>query len=210
MRIYKTTIKRLIDATLSAVLLIVLSPVFLIIFLIVLIGLGWPVFFIQERVTIHEKVFSIIKFRTMKAEIDKQGKTLTTEERTSRIGNLLRSLSIDELPELVNILKGDLSFVGPRPLYKTYIPFYTVDEKKRHDVRGGLIPPDCLAGKVVISWDEQLKWEAWYAENVTFITDLKVVLLTFKILLMRVLHDYGAERRVSLIEERSHETKRNM
>ena len=171
-------LKRVIDLIFSFVLIIILSPLFAIISIIVLIGLGRPVFFVQKRVTLHEKEFSIIKFRTMKLEKDESGNVLTLEERKSRVGDILRSFSVDELPELFNIFKGDLSFVGPRPLYKEYIPYYSDEERKRKDVRGGLIPPDCFEGKVSVTWDEQLKWEAWYAENVSFTNDIKVVLLT--------------------------------
>ena len=207
---YRKYFKRLIDISLSALLIVVFSPIMIVVCIIVLFGLGRPVFFIQKRVTLHEKPFNIIKFRTMKLETDKSGRNLSMEERNSKVGNVLRSLSIDELPELINILKGDLSFVGPRPLFEDYLPYYTNQEKKRHNIRGGLIPPDCFEGKVNVTWDEQLKWEAWYSENVTIKNDFKVIILTFRIVLMRIKEDYGSERRGSLIEERSNETTRNM
>lgn len=127
---YQNYIKRVIDFLLSLVIVIVLSPLYILVFVIVLIALGWPVLFIQERITLHEKPFNIIKFRTMRLERDKTGRYLSMDERNNSIGNLLRSLSIDELPEMFNILKGDLSFVGPRPLYEEYLAFYTDEEKK--------------------------------------------------------------------------------
>lgn len=200
---YAKYIKRGLDLLIALGAIIVLSPLLLVISLLVRIKLGSPIFFKQERVGKDERIFTMIKFRTMTDEKDKNGELLSEEERQTKFGNALRSTSLDELPELINILRGDLAIVGPRPLLVSYLPFYTEEERKRHKVRGGLTQPEVLYGIVNPTWDEQLKLEVEYAENVRFITDVKIILSTVKILFKRVQTDYGAGIREPLNIERA-------
>lgn len=201
--VYEKIIKRFFDILFSGCLIVILSPLLCIVGIVVFLFLGRPILFFQQRVTRNERLFKIIKFRTMNLEYDKDGNKLTLKERENTVGNILRSMSVDELPELFNIFKGDLSFVGPRPLFEEYLPYYSDEEKKRHNVRGGLIPPDCFSNKVSVSWDEQLMWEAWYADNVSLRCDVKVIMKTINIVLKRMRFHYGEERRKSLMEERN-------
>lgn len=200
---YAKYIKRGLDFLIAMVAIIILSPLLLVMSLLVRIKLGSPIFFKQERVGKDERVFTMIKFRTMTDKKDGNGELLSDEERQTKFGNVLRSTSLDELPELINILRGDLAIVGPRPLLVSYLPFYTEEEHKRHKVRGGLTQPEVLYGIVNPTWDEQLKLEVEYAENVRFITDVKIILSTVKILFKRVQTDYGAGFREPLNIERA-------
>ena len=204
---YKGFMKRFLDIFLSLLALIVLSPIFLFVSLFVLIFMGSPIFFKQKRAGKNNKPFYILKFRTMTNKKDANGELLSDEQRRSRFGNFLRSTSLDELPELINILKGDMSFIGPRPLYDYYFPYYTEREAKRMNVRGGLVPPDVLTGNITSSWDEQLEAEADYAENLNFLTDVKVIFATFVILYKRVRFKYGDYARLPLSEERKSKIK---
>ncbi len=204
---YKRFFKRFLDVILSSLALIILSPVFLIISLLVLIFMGHPVIFKQKREGRNNNSFYIMKFRTMTDKRDENGELLPDEERRSRFGNFLRSTSLDELPELINILKGEMSFIGPRPLFDYYYPYYTEREALRMTVRGGLVPPEVLSGNITPTWDEQLEAEASYAENLTFITDVKVIFATFVILYKRVRYKYGDYARLPLSVERKEKEK---
>lgn len=195
---YKNYFKRLLDVILSLLAIVILLPVYIIIAIVVRIQMGSPVLFSQERIGKDEKLFRLYKFRTMTNEKDSEGKLLPEKERLTRFGIVLRSTSLDELPELFMILKGDMSIVGPRPQPSFYLPYYRDDERKAHTVRGGLIPPDCLSKEVQCDWETQLKYEAYYAENLTFIMDVKVVLCTFIILYKRMKNNYGADDRPML------------
>lgn len=190
---YQRFFKRLLDIVLSAMAIVLLSPIFLIITVVVWIQMGTPVFFCQDRIGKNEEPFRLYKFRSMTNETCPDGTLLPENERITRFGKLLRSSSLDELPELFCILVGKMSFVGPRPLPTYYSPYFLPEERKRHAVRGGLIPPDSLSGKIYTTYEEQFRYEVYYAEHVSFLLDVKVILTTFQILWGRVKNGYGSE-----------------
>lgn len=195
---YKHFVKRLIDIVLSLIAMIILSPLYLIIAIVVRIQMGSPVLFSQDRIGKNETIFKLYKFRSMTNEKDAEGNLLPEKERLTKFGIALRSTSLDELPELVMILKGDMSIVGPRPQPSFYLPYYTEEERKAHSVRGGLLPPDCLSKEVQCDWETQLKFESYYAENLTFLMDVRVLFCTFIILYKRMKNNYGADERPML------------
>ena len=199
---YKLGIKRLLDILISAAAIILLLPLFLILYVLVYRSMGSPVFFRQKRVGKNQKIFEMMKFRSMTDEKDADGNLLSDGERLTKLGNFLRKTSLDEIPELLNVLKGDMSIVGPRPLLVDYLPYYSEREKLRFEVRGGLIPPDALYGSVTPSWDDQLEFEAEYAEKISFSLDVKIILKTFGLLFKRVESDFGQYDRESLSTER--------
>ena len=194
--------KRLLDILISAAAIILLLPLYLILYVLVYFSMGSPVFFRQERVGKNQKIFEMMKFRSMTDEMDADGNLLSDGERLTKLGNFLRKTSLDEIPELLNVLKGDMSIVGPRPLLVEYLPYYSEREKLRFEVRGGLIPPDALYGSVTPSWDDQLEFEAEYAEKISFLLDVKIILKTFGLLFKRVESDFGQYDRESLSTER--------
>ena len=200
---YAKYIKRLLDIVLSLIAIIVLSPVYLIVAIVVRIQMGSPILFSQDRIGKEEKVFKLYKFRSMTNEKDENGKLLPEEKRLTRFGLTLRSTSLDELPELFSILKGDMSIVGPRPLPTYYGPYYLPEERKRHQVRGGLIPPDGLSKQTTPEWEVQFKYDNYYVDNVSFLLDCKVILVTFLILFKRVETQYGTKDRPHLNEYRA-------
>lgn len=177
---YKNVIKRMLDFTLSLLALILLSPVFMIVSLLVRIKLGSPVLFTQVRPGYHEKIFKMYKFRTMTDEKDEKGNLLPDGERLTSFGKLLRSTSLDELPELINIIKGDMSIVGPRPLLVQYIPLYNNIQKQRHNVKPGLTGWAQVNGRNAISWEEKFELDVWYVKHISFLLDIKIVFLTIK------------------------------
>ena len=195
---------------LSVVALIVLSPMFFVITILVRINLGSPVIFKQERVGKDERIFTMYKFRTMSNKKDFKGNLLPDEKRQTKLGNILRSTSLDELPELINILKGDIAIVGPRPLLVAYLPYYTEKERLRHSVRGGLTVPEVIYGKVTPTWEEQFSYEIDYTKNVSFLLDIKIIWNTFKIIFKRVESDYGTEIRNPLNIERKDMVKNSV
>ena len=200
---YAKYIKRLLDIVLSLIAIIVLSPVYLIVAIVVRIQMGFPVLFSQDRIGKDEKVFKLYKFRSMTNEKDENGKLLPEEKRLTKFGLTLRSTSLDELPELFSILKGDMSIVGPRPLPTYYGPYYFPEERKRHQVRGGLIPPDGLSKQTTPEWETQFKYDNYYVDNFSFLLDCKVILVTFLILFKRVETQYGTKDRPHLNEYRA-------
>ena len=200
---YKRYIKRLLDIVLSLLAIILLFPVYLILAICVHIGMGSPILFSQRRIGKDEKVFNLYKFRSMTNARDENGNLLSEKDRLTKFGVALRSSSLDELPELFLILKGDMSFVGPRPLPTYSGPYFLAQERIRHKVRGGLIPPDSIGGETTSDWETQFKYETYYAEHVTFLMDVKVVLWTFKILFKRVETNYGADDRPHLNKYRA-------
>lgn len=200
---YAKYIKRLLDIVLSLIAIIVLSPVYLIVAIVVRIQMGSPVLFSQDRIGKDEKVFKLYKFRSMTNETDENGKLLPEEKRLTKFGLTLRSTSLDELPELFSILKGDMSIVGPRPLPTYYGPYYYPEERKRHQVRGGLIPPDGLSKQTTPEWETQFKYDNYYVDNVSFLLDCKAILVTFLILFKRVETQYGTKDRPHLNEYRA-------
>lgn len=194
--------KRMFDIISATLLLVVISPLFLVMMILVRFKLGTPVFFTQERTGMNQKKFKLIKFRSMTNEKDENGNLLPDEVRQTKFGGMMRSLSIDELPELLCIIKGDMSVIGPRPLPPTYDAYYTEKELKRFDVRGGLIPPDSVDPEAVISWDKQFEYEAKYVENLSLKNDLKIFFNVFKIIFQRRQTEYGNFVREPLNKER--------
>lgn len=205
---YKKYIKRLLDIILSSIVIIILSPLYLIIAITVRIQMGSPVLFSQDRIGKDDKVFKLYKFRSMTNATNEIGNLLPEKDRLTKFGAALRSSSLDELPELFMILKGEMSFVGPRPLPTYYGSFFHENERARHRVRGGLIPPDGLCGETTPKWETQFEYDVYYAENISFILDIKVIFATFKILFKRVQSNYGAENRPHLNEYRAIEKER--
>lgn len=195
--------KRIFDFVSALLLFIVISPLFLVLMVTVRVKIGSPIFFTQERSGMHQKNFYIKKFRSMTNERDENGNLLPDDQRLTKFGRLLRSSSLDELPELLSIIKGDMSVIGPRSLPPSYNKFYTERELKRFEVRGGLLPPDSVEPSAIISWDKQLDYEAKYAEELSFKNDLKIFFLGIRIIFKRNKTDYGTYVRQSLIEERS-------
>ena len=175
---YRKYIKRLLDFILSLLALIILSPVLLITALLVRIKLGSPVIFKQKRPGLNEKIFTLYKFRTMTDKKDDEGNLLPDSERLTKFGKILRSTSIDELPELINILKGDMSIVGPRPLLVEYLELYNEEQKHRHDVRPGLTGLAQVNGRNSISWEDKFKEDIKYIEKISLIGDIKIILKT--------------------------------
>lgn len=176
--IYEKYIKRLIDITCSLAALIVLSPVLLILTIVGAIKMKGNPFFTQLRPGKDEKIFELVKFRTMTCEKDKDGNLLPDEKRLTKYGKFLRSTSLDELPELWNILKGDMSIVGPRPLLVEYLPLYNETQKHRHDVRPGLTGLAQVRGRNTISWGERFQLDITYIENISFFEDVKIIFET--------------------------------
>ena len=177
---YEKYIKRLLDFTLSFLALIILSPVLLVTALLVRIKLGSPIIFHQERPGKSEKIFRLYKFRSMTDECDENGDLLPDDQRLTRFGQILRSTSLDELPELWNILRGDMSIVGPRPLLVKYLPLYNEEQRHRHDVRPGLTGWAQANGRNAISWEEKFKLDVWYVQHISFWVDVKVIFMTVK------------------------------
>ncbi len=180
--IYERYIKRILDVAFSCILLFVLSPVFLITAISVRLSIGMPVIFKQKRGGLGGKVFNIYKFRSMTDKRDGKGELLPNAERLTRFGSFLRRTSIDELPQLVNVLRGEMSLVGPRPHIAEFLPHYTDEENVRHSVRPGLTGLAQVSGRNAISWNERFALDCKYAENVSFLGDLKIVLLTLGVL----------------------------
>ena len=178
---YKKYIKRFLDIILSLIAIIILSPVYIIVSILVLIFMGWPILFKQPRPGKDEKIFNMYKFRTMTNKKDKKGNLLPDEKRLNKFGKFLRATSLDELPELFCILTGKMSIIGPRPLLVQYLPYYTKEEHHRHDVRPGLTGWAQANGRNAISWEDKFKYDLEYVNNVTFKMDLKVLLKTIKI-----------------------------
>ena len=176
--IYRRYLKRPMDFVLALCAIIVLSPVFLIVALLVKINLGSPVIFKQQRPGLNEKIFTLYKFRTMTDERDENGELLPDSVRLTRFGKFLRSTSLDELPELFNILKGDMSFIGPRPLLVQYLPLYNDYQKRRHGMRPGLSGLAQVSGRNSLSWEEKFNLDVEYVDNVNFIEDLRILFLT--------------------------------
>lgn len=171
-------IKRIFDLLFSIIVLLLLSPIFLIVAILVKLNLGSPILFTQERIGKDNKNFKMYKFRTMKDAIGKDGKQLPDNERLTKFGKILRSTSLDELPELINIVKGEMSLIGPRPLLVEYLPLYNDEQIKRHNVLPGLTGWAQINGRNAISWTEKFKLDVWYVENWSLGLDVKIFFLT--------------------------------
>ena len=178
--LYRLYFKRPMDFILSLLAIIILSPVFIITGVLVRTKLGSPILFKQNRPGLDEKIFTMYKFRTMTDQKDENGELLPDHIRLTKFGKMLRATSLDELPELFNILKGDMSLVGPRPLLVEYLPYYTEEEHHRHDVRPGLTGLAQVNGRNNLDWDNRLKKDIEYVNNITFINDTKIILKTIK------------------------------
>lgn len=177
--IYERFIKRPLDILIAAVSIVCMSPCYLVVAIMVKVKLGSPVIFKQERPGRNEKIFRMYKFRTMNDARDITGQLLPDSARLTDFGRILRSTSLDELPELINILKGDMSLVGPRPLLVSYLDRYNEFQRHRHDVRPGLTGYSQVNGRNELSWEKKFEMDVWYANNVTFMTDLKILFKTF-------------------------------
>ena len=173
-------IKRLLDIIIASIALILLSPLYAFVAYKVKKNLGSPVLFRQVRPGLHGKPFEMVKFRTMKDAVDEQGNLLPDSERLTAFGQMLRSTSLDEMPELWNVIKGDMSIVGPRPLLMEYLPLYNAEQAKRHNVRPGMTGHAQVNGRNAISWEEKFKLDTWYVENQSIWLDFKIMLKTVK------------------------------
>lgn len=180
---YRKCLKRLVDILISAIALTVLSPVFIVLWILVRVQLGSPAFFTQERPGRNERIFKLYKFRSMTNQRDEKGELLPDAQRLTGFGKFLRKSSLDELPELWNILKGDMSLIGPRPLLVSYLPYYTEREQLRHSVRPGLTGLAQASGRNFIAWDDRLEKDVEYVENLSFAMDVKVIWMTVKLVL---------------------------
>lgn len=183
--IYEKYIKRILDFTLSLCALIALSPILLILTIIGAITMQGNPFFTQERPGKDEKIFKLVKFRTMSNAKDKDGNLLPDEVRLNKYGRLLRKTSLDELPELFNICKGDMSIVGPRPLLIEYLPYYTEEEARRHNVRPGLTGLAQVRGRNSVDWDRRFQYDVEYVDNISFINDIKIIIDTVGVIFKR-------------------------
>lgn len=177
---YKNYLKRVIDFLFALVGLVILSPVLLIVSIgLIIVNRGNP-FFLQERPGKNEKIFKIVKFKTMNDKKDSSGNLLPDPERLTSLGGFVRKASLDEIPQLINVLKGDMSLIGPRPLRVYYLPLYSETQKKRHDVRPGITGWAQVNGRNAISWTKKFEYDVWYVNNITLKTDIKILLLTLK------------------------------
>ncbi|WP_413378011.1 sugar transferase [Alkalihalobacillus sp. 1P02AB] len=183
--IYRNIVKRPMDFTLALLTILLLSPILMVVAILVKIKLGSPVLFKQKRPGMNEKVFKMYKFRTMTDAKDKYGEPLPDSVRLTKFGKFLRSTSLDELPELFNILRGDMSIIGPRPLLVQYLPLYNNEQKRRHEVRPGLSGLAQVNGRNAISWENKFRLDVEYVNHLTFLGDLKIIFLTLKKVFLR-------------------------
>ncbi len=182
---YRKFFKRILDIIISFSAIVILSPVLLVLAILVRVKLGSPVIFRQQRPGLNGKIFGLMKFRTMTDERDEKGELLPDEVRLTSFGKKLRSTSLDELPEFFNILKGEMSFVGPRPLLVQYLPLYNEEQAHRHDVLPGLTGWAQVNGRNAISWEKKFEYDVWYTRNISFLLDLKIVFMTVAAVLKR-------------------------
>ena len=175
---YKNFFKPLLDKVLAFTLIILFLPVMIVVAVLIYLWDGKPILFVQNRPGYKGKIFKIYKFRTMTNEKDEKGELLPDGERLKGVGKIVRSLSLDELPQLFNVLKGDMSFVGPRPLLVEYLPLYNERQRKRHDVKPGITGWAQVNGRNAISWQEKFEYDVWYVENQSFLLDMKILWMT--------------------------------
>lgn len=190
--------KSLFDRLFALILILFFLPVFVIVSLLVLFNMGRPILFKQKRPGLHGKIFEIYKFRTMTNERDENGELLPDEKRLIGVGKIIRSLSLDELPQLFNVLKGDMSFVGPRPLLIEYLPLYNERQMKRHNVKPGITGWAQVNGRNAITWEEKFEYDVWYVENQSFLLDLRILWMT----LLKVLKRSGINSKTSATMEK--------
>lgn len=182
---YKTYGKRIFDLVLALCSIIIIIPVIIIESIIVKLKMGSPIIFEQERVGKNEQIFKLFKFRTMSNDTDNKGQLLPDSQRLGVFGRFIRSTSLDELPEIYNILVGDMSFVGPRPLLVKYLPYYNDHDRRRHEIRPGLTGLAQVSGRNGISWKEKFEKDVYYVDNVSFLLDIKIIFLTFTKVIQR-------------------------
>ncbi len=187
---YRLFFKRLLDILAAFILLLLASPILLVVVLILFYQNKSKVFFFQERPGWHQKAFKIIKFKTMTDTKDAEGKMLPDNQRITKAGNIIRKLSIDELPQLINVLKGDMSLVGPRPLLFKYIPLYSEEQFRRHNVRPGITGWAQVNGRNSISWNKKFELDVYYVDHLSFILDIKILWMTF----MKVIQSEGVNQ----------------
>ena len=187
---YRLFFKRLLDILAAFILLLLASPILLVVVLILFYQNKSKVFFFQERPGWHQKAFKIIKFKTMTDTKDAEGKMLPDNQRITKAGNIIRKLSIDELPQLINVLKGDMSLVGPRPLLFKYIPLYSAEQLRRHNVRPGITGWAQVNGRNSISWNKKFELDVYYVDHLSFILDIKILWMTF----MKVIQSEGVNQ----------------
>ena len=179
--LYNKYIKRILDILISLTFIVLFSWLYLILVILVRIKLGSPVLFCQERPGYNEKIFKLYKFRTMTDKRDEKGNLLPDSERLTKFGSMLRSTSLDELPEMFNILKGDMSLIGPRPLLVEYLPYYTEEERLRHSVRPGLTGLAQVSGRNYLAWDKRLAKDVEYVNHISFIMDIRIIIKTIMV-----------------------------
>ncbi len=177
---YKAYFKRILDTILAFIGLLVLSPILVIIILLLALANKGKPFFFQVRPGLNEQLFKIIKFKTMTDKKDKAGNLLSDKERLTKIGSIVRKTSLDELPQLINVLKGDMSLIGPRPLLPEYLPLYSNEQKKRHNVKPGITGWAQVNGRNAISWQQKFEYDVWYVRHLSFKLDVKIVIKTIK------------------------------
>ena len=195
---YKSMIKPFLDFMAALVLLLIITPIMAITALVILIKLGHPIMFAQPRPGYKGKIFTIYKFRTMNDSRDVNGELLSDEKRLKGIGKVIRGLSLDELPQLFNVLKGEMSFVGPRPLLTDYLPLYTSEQSRRHEVKPGITGLAQINGRNAISWEEKFCYDVEYVDTMTFLLDLKIIFLTF----LKVLKKEGVSQKGKVTMEK--------
>ena len=176
---YRNFLKRVFDFILSLIGLVLLSPLFFVVLILLIINNQGKPFFLQARPGKHEKIFQVIKFRTMNNKKDVNGVLLADADRLTKLGVFVRKTSLDEIPQLFNVLKGDMSLIGPRPLLPEYLPLYNSKQKKRHNVKPGITGWAQVNGRNAISWQKKFEYDVWYVENISFFLDLKIFLKTF-------------------------------
>ena len=190
--------KRVFDILLSAILIILFSPIMVLVALLIYINMGRPILFRQIRPGLNERLFTIYKFRTMSNKRDRRGELLPDSERLGKFGKFIRATSLDELPQLFNVLKGDMSFVGPRPLLVEYLPLYSKEQRRRHSVRPGITGLAQVNGRNAISWEDRFKYDIEYVDNQSFILDLKILWQT----LLKVIKRDGVSAKGHVTVER--------
>lgn len=207
---YKKFFKRFFDIVLSLIAIIILSPVYLVLSILVLIFMGWPILFKQPRPGKNEKIFNMYKFRTMTNKKDKNGKLLPDEQRLNKFGRFLRKTSLDELPEIFCILNSTMSFIGPRPLLVEYLPYYTEEEHHRHDVRPGLTGWAQANGRNNLSWEEKFKYDLEYVNNLSLMMDIKTIIKTVQIIFKKGEVKMGKELAYGKLSEERRKNGKNI
>lgn len=177
---YENIVKRFLDVTLATVGFTLLSPVFLLVCLLLYIANNGKIFFLQPRPGKNERIFKVIKFKTMNDKKDAAGRLLSDAQRLTAVGKFVRKTSLDEIPQLLNVIKGDMSLVGPRPLLVEYLPLYNTEQKRRHEVRPGITGWAQVNGRNAISWEKKFEYDVWYVDHLSFWVDVRIILLTIR------------------------------